>query len=206
MPYVVTTKRPYVRRPYGKADEFLKPVSRRAVATLEEARHTVSKAMPELPMNFTKWTAKCGQRVQLRFTGSRHVPQRLAEAWAWVYYTPAKSRGSTFEVEVYSEPGATRRITPDHIYVVEHDGYVIARRVQTASGTRLAQVLRFDLPESGGTVGPLPDGTVIEVEPIPGFVLAKFAELSAQDALACSLLQDWTPAIAAFNAREASHA
>lgn len=34
-PYIVTTHRPYVRRPYSEHDEFLKPVSRLAVATLE---------------------------------------------------------------------------------------------------------------------------------------------------------------------------
>jgi hypothetical protein len=128
MPYVVTTKRPYVRRPYSEADEFLKPLFRRAVATPEEARDR-AKAI------------------------------------------------------------------------------VIAAMPMATADWRSLRAAALTLPESGGTVGPLPDGTVIEVETSSWVHLALGArrdrslrplpvvEASQGDAEAAATI------IAAFNAR-----
>ena len=88
MPYIITTKTPYMWQgngPNGNAG-----VTRRAVATLDEAREAVVAKVKRNPMTTTKRE------------------------------------------------------------------YVEAAKLVKAGNT---------LPESGGTVGPLPDGTVITVEP-----------------------------------------
>jgi hypothetical protein len=63
-----------------------------------------------------------------------------------------------------------------------------------------------DLPESGGAVGPLPDGTVIEVEQLSPLMLA--AHIPGDPASIAALLRvgldrkDWSDLIDAFNARQ----
>lgn len=114
MPYIVTTKRRYTDVEDGVERDRSEPLSRRAVATLEEARHAA--------------------------------------------YAPFRER--FYPNEPYRE--ASRAIEA--------------------------------LGESGGTVGPLPDGTVIEVEQIRDYELAKAAGVALPSHLGTIL--------DAFNAQE----
>jgi hypothetical protein len=59
-----------------------------------------------------------------------------------------------------------------------------------------------DLPESGGTVGPLPDGTVIKVEPTSKQALFDALPVDDQRSLPTWPLPTLAMVIAAFNARE----
>jgi hypothetical protein len=104
-----------------------------------------------------------------------------------------------------------RRYTPQHEMEVAtvlflHDGRV-------SSGHFTHAMLTPDvplIPESGGTIT-LPDGTVIEVEAIGWSALARAAGRTAA-AVDAGLIEPATPGkgaetiLAAFNAREASHA
>jgi hypothetical protein len=58
------------------------------------------------------------------------------------------------------------------------------------------------LPGSGGTTGPLPNGTVIEVEALSPLMLSARAGISGAEAMACLRADNWQPIIDAFNARE----
>ena len=64
----------------------------------------------------------------------------------------------------------------------------------TTAGTTDAYDSAFALPESGGTVGPLPDGTVIDFE------LVEYADLWPYDILGANWQQR---TIDAFNTKEA---
>lgn len=130
MPYIVTTKRPIgVSKSLAPACK----ASRRAVATLEEARANVQKIVAP------------AEKVKLM------SPYRIRE------FTP----------------------------FVQH---------------------ALHLPESGGTVGPLPDGTVIEVEPITREAMLDDISFHA---IGSPFLSDdqwpWSTEniIAAFNAKQA---
>lgn len=64
-----------------------------------------------------------------------------------------------------------------------------------------------DLPESGGTVGPLPDGTVIEVEQLSPLMLS--ARIPGNTGGLAALIRDcldkggdWTELLRFFNARQ----
>jgi hypothetical protein len=59
-----------------------------------------------------------------------------------------------------------------------------------------------NLPESGGTIGPLPGGTVIEVERVSGYALIQRIPSGHP---ARTHRNDWTPALAvdAYNAAQA---
>jgi hypothetical protein len=55
---------------------------------------------------------------------------------------------------------------------------------------------------AGGTVGPLPDGTTIDVEELPWYVIAKLAGCSHDVVKAALISRDFAPVIAAFNAKQ----
>ena len=55
---------------------------------------------------------------------------------------------------------------------------------------------------NGDTVGPLPDGTVIEVERVSPLRLASMYGGSGAEVMAALAADDWAPLIDAFNARE----
>lgn len=78
--------------------------------------------------------------------------------------------------------------------------YTAAGQQTTPSDWSYDQCL-CKLPDSGGSVGPLPDGTVIEVEAKSWFELMD----DVMPHVAAQPTADWRPAIlAAFNAREAA--
>ena len=60
-----------------------------------------------------------------------------------------------------------------------------------------------DISESG-SVGPLPDATMIEVENLSPLMLASKCGASGELVMSCVRADDFTPLIAAFNTREVS--
>jgi hypothetical protein len=88
---------------------------------------------------------------------------------------------------------------------------VSARAVATLEEARAYVIKRHNtygaihsLPESGGTVGPLPDGTMIQVESLSPLMLASRCGASGELMMSCLRSDDWAPLIAAFNAKQAS--
>jgi hypothetical protein len=129
-PFIVTVRRPTVEVEGGAwAGAGVSSVSRRAVATLEEATAAAERAV-------RNWRDKVGTR----------------EAWDCAYAP-----------------------------------------LSTAA----------NLSEAGGAVGPLPDGTVIEVERLSPLMLGSRCRASGELMMGCLRDDDWSPLVAAFNAREA---
>jgi hypothetical protein len=57
------------------------------------------------------------------------------------------------------------------------------------------------LTDSGGKIGPLPDGAEIEVEPVSPLTLAaRTPSFSSEALMTCVGLNDYTPLVAAYNA------
>jgi hypothetical protein len=97
----------------------------------------------EVTMPFSLTMTRTGDQVRLQFTGDPAVPLRLGDSWAsilghdrwrsqWLR-TPPRRVAVGPEVE----PDTERRIGLDQIGCVERDGKVIAKRVQTKTGTAL---------------------------------------------------------------------
>lgn len=89
-----------------------------------------------------------GDLIQLRWLGDRRVANREGGAWATVRRewrtTPQRQGQPPVLVVTCDSYGTTRRITIEHIQIVKrkvgHNVYEsIAKRVQTTTGTRLAQ-------------------------------------------------------------------
>jgi hypothetical protein len=105
----------------------------------------------------------------------------------------------TPSLDVSRQAVATLEEAKDAAMQVVYDGPPI--RVKTE--WELICMVISDWPESGGTVGPLPDGTTIEVEELTWFVIAKLAECSHDVVKAALFSRDFTPVIDAFNAKQA---
>lgn len=82
----------------------------------------------------------------------------------------------------------------EHIGYEENLGYR-RRPLSTPAFT----VACHDLTESGGTVGPLPDGTVIEVEKLSPLMLASRCGASGELMMGCLRSDDWQPLLTAYN-------
>ena len=178
MPYIVTTKRSVdaVDAGHPEAPRNGWPVSRRAVATLEERIVFNSREweragydQPDGNLQFFHHALILSRRPSRQ----RWMPKDEVAEVLWLHDGTISSGHFVGMMDMPSEPTrADRERFPD--FPERWPGRLI--------------------PESGGTVGPLPDGTVIDVE------LVEYADLWPYDILGANWQQR---TIDAFNTKEA---